>query len=275
MVKKVLPLLLCLSCMAIVAQRKPKIKGNKSVIEVREDLPAFHGLELMDNLEIVLQKSTEPGYTITADDNLIGILKFEVVDSVLTISSFYTITAKKQLDIVVRYNELRSIEAEDGKIISEGIISTDELSVHTLGFSRLDIQWSAAVSKLHMDDNSKAQINVDSDSLTVNLGDKINANIYAVSRTHSLTMDSDALANLEGNSENLTINMWGTTKLRAEGLEAGAVELDIAESASARIQAVEKLRLTSSDGAKVFLYGEPGIEIVQFSDTSELYKRNP
>ncbi len=39
------------------AQRKPKIKGNRQVTEVREELPPFNAIELNDNLDIELKKS--------------------------------------------------------------------------------------------------------------------------------------------------------------------------------------------------------------------------
>ncbi|MGI9547499.1 MAG: GIN domain-containing protein [Flavobacteriaceae bacterium] len=271
--KKIILFLVCICCSAAYGQRKPKIKGNKSVIEVSEDLPAFHGIELKDDLEILLQKSSEPGYTITADDNLIDILKFEIIDSTLVISSFYTITAKKQLDITVRYDELRNITVNDGQVLTDAIISTDQLVVNTLGYSRVELQFSAAVANLNMEGNSKAKLNIDSDSLSMTLKDKIDANIYAVSNTQLLDMQGDALAKIEGSSDTLRVKMSGSTKLRAEQLEGGTVQLEILETASARIHAYRRLELSSSGTAKVFLYGDPVIEIKEFLDSSELYKR--
>lgn len=271
--KKILLFLICICCGTIYAQRKPKIKGNKSVIEVNEELPPFVGIELKDDLEILLQKTVDVGYSITADDNLIDILKFEVKDSILFISSFYTITGKKQLDITVKYNELNKITANDGKIISETIISADDMEINTRGYSRLDLQLSAAVTTVNMEDNSKAELNIDSDSLSVTLSDKIDANFYTVSSIHNLSLQDDAIANMEGTSDTLQIKMSGSTKLKAQKLEGGTVTLEATDTASARLHAYRKLRLASSGSAKVFLYGDPLIEITSFTDTSELYKR--
>ena len=85
----------------LIAQRRPKIKGNRSVIEVTQELPPFNALELVDNLEVTLKKSFGEEVSITADDNLVDFLKFEVVDSTLVISSFYDIVSKKKLDITM------------------------------------------------------------------------------------------------------------------------------------------------------------------------------
>ena len=274
-VKNTLLILLCICCGTLYGQRKPRIKGNKSVVEVSEELPPFTGIELKDDLEINLQKSSDfIGYSITADDNLIDVLKFEVKDSILHISSFYTITGKKQLDISVNYDQLSMINAKDGKIMSEAIISSDEMKISSGGYSRLDLQLTAAVTTVLMEDNSKANLNIDSDSLAVTLKDKIDANLYTVSNIHDLNLQDDAIANIEGTSDSLQIKMSGSSKLKAQKLEGGTVNLETVDATLARIHAYRKLYLSSSGSAKVYLYGDPLIEISSFTDSSELYKRS-
>ena len=272
--KKLIVLLVCLNCGIILAQRKPKIKGNKDVVEVRENLPAYHSIEINDDLEVFLLKSITPGYRVTADDNFIDILKFEVVDSVLQISSFYNITAKKQLDIEVSYNELRGVSLKAGKAITESVITSDKMEIMASGSSRMELQLSAAVTNLILEGNSKVNLNIDSDSLSVSLRDKVDANIYAVGNSQSLEMWDDALLNLEGNTDTLKLYVKGSTKLRGQKMEANTVDMETSENANARIYALRKLRLASSGSSKTFLYGEPEIEILQFLDSSELYKRS-
>ena len=273
-VKKIIILLVCFNCAMVTAQRKPKIKGNKDVVEVRDNLPSFHSIELIDDLEIFLQKSVTPGYRITADDNLIDILKFEVVDSVLQISSFYNITAKKQLDIEVGYNELRAISLNAGKAMTESVISTDEITITTSGSSRLDMQFSAAVASLTLDGNSKVILNIDADSLTMSLRDKVDADIYSVGKSQSVELWDNAILNLEGSTDTLSLYVKGNTKLRAQKMEAHTIDVETSENANSRIYALRKLKLDSSGTSKVYLYGEPEIEILQFLDSSELYKRS-
>ncbi len=270
--KKLLLILLCIGCSFSYAQRKPKIKGNKSVISVSEELNGFHTIELVDNLEIVLQQSQNPGYTITADDNLIDVLKFEVRDSTLTISAFYTITAKKQLDITVRFDELESIVIKDGKVTGESVINSDKLAISTSGFSNTDMRLSAGIAALAMAGNSKAILNIDADSLAVSLGDKVQADIYTISSTQDIDIKDDAIASLEGTTDTLDLKMWGRSKLRAEKLEAADVELEILDGASARINAIRRLQLDASGTSKVYLYGDPLIDILEFTENTTLYK---
>ncbi|MEX0361433.1 MAG: DUF2807 domain-containing protein, partial [Allomuricauda sp.] len=103
LLKNLAIVLLLLFNLTAFAQRKPKIKGSRIVTEVNGELPMFNAVQLNDDLNIVLKKSFGPGYKIEADDNLIDILKFNVVDGTLIISSFYDITSKKKLDITIEF----------------------------------------------------------------------------------------------------------------------------------------------------------------------------
>ena len=127
--KNIIIFFLAFTTLAVSAQRKPKIKGNKSIVEVNEDLPFFNAIEVRDDLEIFLKETTIQGYSISADDNLIDILRFDVVDSTLVIRSFYKITTKKQLEITVNFSELKSIIIQQGKIITKDMINSDELNI--------------------------------------------------------------------------------------------------------------------------------------------------
>ena len=149
-------------------------------MEVREDLAVFHTIALVDDLEIILQKDTQEGYSITADDNLIDVLKFKVEDSVLTISSFYKITAKKKLEITVYYREIAGINVKDGKINMKDVISTDLLEVNTSGRARLELNATASVMNIAMEGISSGDFNLAGDSLNIILKNRIDARIYAV-----------------------------------------------------------------------------------------------
>ena len=271
--KNTVLLVLLLSTCYLQAQRKPKIKGNKSVTAVSENLPSFNAIELNDELEINLQKSMDEGYVITADDNLIDVLKFKVVDSTLVISAFYKIISKKKLDITVNYRELRSITMRDGKIRMEDIITTDELHVDTFGDSKLQLNANASIVNINMEGNSFGDFNLDSDSLNITLNDKIDARVYAVSEKNTVQMYKNAGATMEGTTDTLQLNLQENTNLKAERLEAATVLATLEVASTARIYAFKNFELSSSGSSRTYLYGDPKITVLRFSDTSELYKR--
>lgn len=264
---------LCMSTYSY-AQRKPKIKGNKNVIEVREDLPAFHAIELNDDLEIVLRKATNEGYTLLADDNLIDVLKFSVADSTLVISSFYKITSKKKLEIVVYYNELDALTLRNGDISMKDVISADKLVVNTSGAAKLELNATADIIDINMEGNSAGDFNVASDSLNLVLKDRIDAKIYATGEKNTILMYKNASVKLEGTTDVLTAKLYGNSSLKAEKLESTEAWLVSEDSPNARINVIDDFQLSSRGSSKTSIYGNPKITILDFLDTSQLNKRS-
>tara|TARA_R110000796_G_scaffold37722_4_gene95453 strand:+ start:378567 stop:379415 length:849 start_codon:yes stop_codon:yes gene_type:complete len=263
---------LFVSCFTF-SQRKPKIKGSKVVVEVREELEPFNAITLDDNLEITLKKSVNFGYSLSIDDNLVDVLKFKVVDNKLTISSFYDITSKKKMEITVFYDNLNSITIHDGKIKTEDIVTSDALSVTTYGSSRLTLNANVTIMDVLMLENSSADLIISADSLNITLKDRIDAQIYAVSKNNNLEMFKNAQVKMEGNSDIFDIHLYENASLKAENLEASDINLTIESSASAYINALNSLSLSSKETAKTYFYGSGKINIIDFLDTSVLSKR--
>ncbi|MDT0605677.1 GIN domain-containing protein [Croceitalea rosinachiae] len=255
------------------SQRKPKIKGNRQVTEVRDELPPFNAIELNDNLEIKLKKSFGEGYEIIADDNLVDILKFKVVDSTLVISSFYDVTTKKKLNITVNYKELKAITQRDGKITSEDVINADELFVDVFGPSKLNLKASAFVAYLNLEDNSTTDFNLDVDSLSITMKHRSDANIYAVSGAKNIELLNNASLDISGTTDSLQLRAFNNTRFKGEKLQIVGAKIRLEESTIARVFATRELELQSRDDSKTYLYGEPKISILEFLDTSQLIKK--
>lgn len=241
--------------------------------EVSEQLPPFTAIELVDNLDVELKKSFGEGYEIVADDNLIGVLKFEVLDSTLVISSFYDIISKKKLEITVNVRELKAITVKEGKVFGEAMIESDEWYLNTYGNSELDIDASGFTANINAEDNSSINLNLDVDSLNVVMKHKTDGIIYAVSGAKKVDLTDSASLSLEGTTENLEVSMVANTKLKADKLEAAEVHLSNKESGFARVNAYRTFNLRSTGNSKTHLYGNPKITIDEFFDTSQLLKK--
>ncbi|MEM8998820.1 MAG: DUF2807 domain-containing protein [Bacteroidota bacterium] len=265
--------LLSLFSTMLLAQRKPKIKGNRMVTEVREVLPPFNAIELKDNLDVVLKKSFGPGYEVKADDNLVDILKFDVQDSTLIISSFYTVTSKKEFDIAVNFTELRAITIHAGSVDSEAIISSDELFIDVFGDAELNLEASAHSMNLNLEGSSTGDFNLDVDSLNISAKSRVKALVYAVSGSQKIELRGNASLDLEGTTDLLVADLTGSTKLKGQTMEAASIELKLEESTNAHIYAYRDLELTSKGNAKTYLYGNPNISVLEFLDASQLIKK--
>ena len=271
-VKNLLLVIMVLSLGLIHAQRKPKIKGNKNVIEVLEALPAFHTIELKDDLQIHIDNASSESYSIVGDDNLIDVLRFRVVDSTLIISSFYKITAKKQLDITVNYRHLNSIVVRDGSLIGNQRILTDELSIMASGVGRVDLAADSPIAQISLEENSKANLNMQADSLNLALNDKASIELYATATQHRVNMGGNTVAKLEGTADTLVVDLKESANLKAQKLEAAVIRLETGETAVARIYGYRDLELLATGAARTYLYGNPKITVTVFEDSAELRK---
>lgn len=254
------------------AQRKPKIKGNRNVIEVRNDLEPFDRIELLDDLDIVLEKSLQEGYALELDDNLVDVLKFKVENGSLQISSFYNITGSKKLEITIFYNALSALTMRNGKISMKDVISAERLKVTTSGTSRLELNATANIIDISMEEISSGDFNLASDSLNIILKDRIDVKIYATGNSNTMYMYKNASAKVEGTAAYLTAKLYGNSTLKASELEAGEVLLVSEDSPDAEIRALNGFQLNSKGASKTKLYGNPKITILDFLDTSKLEK---
>ncbi len=259
-------------CFQGFSQRKPKIKGNRNVVEVSEVLPAFNAIELTDDLDIVLKRARQEGYDITADDNLIDVLKFKVEGGTLFISSFYKITGKKKLEITVNYVELASVLIREGRIETTGNVSADTFDVNLYGSSKLQMEVDAGVINVNMEGNSSGDLNLKGDTLNIRLKDRIDVGLYLASEHTSIEMVKNSAATIEGTTYALSAHLFDNANLKARKLEAEGVEIIAKGSPSARVYARTDFELTSSGSSKIYLSGEAKIDILEFLDTSVLHK---
>jgi len=270
---KISLLLALLFCVHLQAQRKPKIKGNKNVVEVKEALPAFHAIELKDDLDIDIQYTGEEGYTLLADDNLIDVLKFTVKDSTLYISSFYRVTSKKKLDITINYHSLNAITVLDGRIRMNNTLNSNELSVATFDSAKLDLNANVSLLHLNMEGNSSGDFTIESDSLNIALKDRIDLKLYATSPSIVLDMQGNSSLKMDGTTTDFHINLGGNATLKSEKLQATTIKATLIGSPSAKVNTQGSIELDSRGSSKTYVHGAGEIVLIDFLDTSELLRR--
>lgn len=260
-------------CFQGYSQRQPKIKGNRNVVVVEDALPEFSAIELKDDLDITLEQSDSPGYFIEADDNLIDILKFKVSGNTLEISSFYKVTSKKKMDIIIRFKELEAITLNEGKLVlKEKVSAYDDFQINTYGNSKLELSANAPVVTVNMEGNSSGDLNIEGDSLSINLKDRIDVRIYSVSETNNVEMHKNASARMEGTTDELTAELMDNSNFKGSKLQCDMAKVDISGSANARIDVTSELELSSSGSAKTNVHGNGKITLTEFLGTSQLHK---
>ncbi|WP_177218247.1 GIN domain-containing protein [Robiginitalea myxolifaciens] len=261
-----------MSPVALLAQRKPKIKGNRIVASVNESLPAFRYLDLNDDLEVNLERAAAEGYRLEVDENLVDVLRFEVRDSTLKISSFYNITGSKKLDITVYYTELAGVAATDGELISEQPIPGVSLDLEARDEGRLNMRVRADFCRVLLQGNGKADLNLDADTVSVALMDRSDAVIYTVNKGMEIKLNGNSGLTLEGISTEVRTVLDGNVTYKAQKMEADHLDLQAMESATARVRAVNSCSLSLSGGSRTYIYGNPNITVQEFADRAEIHK---
>ncbi len=255
-----------------LAQRKPRIKGNRQVVDVSKSLPPFKHIRLTDDLEVKIRERATEGYLLEVDDNLVDVLRLEVEDSTLRISSFYNITRKKALNITVYVNELASAEVTAGTLVSEEVIALDLFALRLSEAAKARMRLRTEVMTLHMEDNSAADLNVEADSLSVQMLDRTDATLYSVNADMSVALQDNASLNLEGITEIMEATVSGNAGLKASKMDADRVKTVLDGAGMARLRALGEVELDASGQSRTYIYGEPAIRLTGFRDRSELHK---
>lgn len=153
------------------------------------------------------------------------------------------------------------------------MINSDELKISTYGSSELVLNARASIMNILMEGNSTGDFNLQSDSLNLNLRDKVNLNLYGIISNSNIEMYNNSSAEVEGTLDTLNIKLFGSSNLKAQKMEAGVISADLEETTRARLYAYKSIELSSSGAAKTYLWGNPKIILKEFLNTSELYKK--
>lgn len=261
-----------LLCSPGYGQRKPKIKGNRSVITVNKPLNAFSHLQVTDDLEVVLEAGNEEAVRIEADDNLIDILRFQQDGDTLKISSFYTITGSKELNITLTYQNLKTLQVERGGVVAEQSIDAAAFDIHLSEGATANIAVRASEVQLHMEGNASSELNIVSDSLAARFADQSKAFIYSSEGAMDFSLSGRAAVTLEGTGTSLTVSMTDNAALKAAGMQVNRITAFLNANVQAHLYAITNLAFEGRDKSKLFVYGEPKIEVLGFYDTAELHK---
>ena len=177
------------------------------------------------------------------------------------------------MDITIRFRELDAITLREGKLVSkEKITAYDNFEINTYENAKVELQTSAVIVDINMEGNSSGDLNIESDSLSINLKDRIDVRIYSVSEANNVQMHRNASARMEGTTDELTVNLFDSANFKGAKLEASTVKLDVEGSSDAQVNAMTDFELSSRGSAKTKLYGSAKITIVKFLDTSQLHK---
>ncbi|MEJ6547305.1 MAG: DUF2807 domain-containing protein [Flavobacteriaceae bacterium] len=266
--------LLLLGTQVVKAQKKPKIKGNRIVAPYNASLDAFHTIVLNEDLKINVVAADSSSVAILADDNLPPVFKFLVKDSVLIISTYYTITASKQLDITLFTPTLDSISMVSGKIGITLDPRFKSVKAYASGDTNLSVAGNIAYLSLSLDEKAFAVVNGVFDVFSLKMKDRAVATIYSdISENAQLQLSDKAGVKWGGTVAHLSAALLGSTHLDALELEATEAVVNASGSAKTELYVISHLTYFAKEESQLDLYGLPKIDLLEFSGTAQLKKK--
>ena len=258
----------------VQAQKLPKIKGNRIVAPYNAPLEAFNAIVLNNDLKLNVVASDTTGVSMIADDNLPPVFKFKVKDSVLFISTYYRITASKQLDITLYTPTLDRVVISSGEL---GLTLDPRFKKTQLSLSgNATVAVAGTVPSFSVSGEEKSFVNINGSfsALALEMTDRSTATIYGdVSETAQLNMRDKASLRWGGTLAFLTASFEGASEL--DGMELSISEASVHASGKSGLDlhVLSHLTYFSKEESQLDLYGTPRIDLLEFSGTSVLRKK--
>lgn len=274
--KKILIFLFAIGlCSFSYAQKKPKVKGNKEVTQVIRQIPEdFNALEIDDGLKINISQGFENGYVLDVDSNLVDVLQFFVVDSVLKVYTTNNIVSSKKLEITMTVKGLEHmILKNDAEVIGEGSFNSERFYISGYNSSRMDLDIRADDVTVTLHRNAGGKLKITSENTTFIMNDRTDLKAYVVCDNIRVTVNNSADLDLDGDAEYAAFNLKQSSTLNARNMRVSTVDLYTSNKSDVYVNATKNLEVYAKGNSNVYVYGNPKLEIKGFTDKSKIIKR--
>lgn len=268
-------LLAFLSSSIILAQKKEKISGSKTIVTKQKNIKNFSAIEVQDNLVVSLERGEYPEIKLEADDNLIDIIDIDVTDSVLHLSTSKNVVKSKSLKVKITYTEqLNSITSKNEAVVNAiQEILTENLNIKTFDDSKIFMNAKTTHFLLQADGSSKIELNLSSEKIKFELTK--NAELKSLVKTTDLAIDmyQKTKAKIEGEADSSIIRLENNSELEASKLDIKSIELITEGQSKAAVNPKKDIIINASEKSEIDLYGEAKIEMNQFIDKAKISKK--
>lgn len=258
-----------------MAQTPEKIKGNKNVTMVTTEIEPFHTIIVDEDFDIEMVYSQTPSITIETDDNLHDVIRFNVLNGVLTFDKLARITSKKRLNITVNYDgSLNNIKSTDkSEILSIATMELENAIVITEGSSKVGLTIKTNHFEFQGKDRAKVKLNLTCEEAKLNVSDnsKIDALIYAPSTLADLYLR--AVANIEGETNSLQLRTDNYALFNGKNFTTKTCTTLNEMSSDAYLEVLDDIVIDATGNSSIYLYGNPKITINKLENTSKLQKK--
>ncbi len=266
---------LTVSSLSLTAQKKPKIKGNKEVIQVKQDIDGtFNSLEVDDGLEVNLNPGARNGYILETDANLVDVIQFFVVDSVLRVYTTQEITSSKKLDIYLGVSNIEHlILKNDAKVTAKDPFRAERFYLAGYNSSRFELNVQASDVTITLHRNAGGKIEIEAENTTIIMNDRTDMKAEAETKNLRVTVNNTADLKIDGRADYAAYNLKKSSKLDGRDMRVSSVDLYTSNNADVYVHATKNLEVDAQGNSNVYVYGNPDVEVKGFTDRSKIIKR--
>jgi hypothetical protein len=198
-------------------------RGNGNVIKQERKVTSFDAIEVSGAFDVVLSLGSSQSVYVEADENLMPLIRTEVVGSTLKIDNKKPIHDSKSLKIFITFTDLKRIEVSGAvDISSQNKLTLSDLAIEISGAT--DAKLDLAVQKLDISSSGGSKMNF------TGMANKMNLDVSGAVELHAYDL------------------MTEVTSISISG--AGEAEINVAKELYAEISGAATVRY-KGDPAKI------------------------
>lgn len=211
------------------------VDGNGNVIKETREVKSFSAIHVGGAFNIILTQGDTESLTVEADENLQPIIRTQVRENTLEISSEENIRNSKALNIYINFRDLDKMDISGACDISgTSPLRFDRLNFEASGASEIDLELTA--NFLLCDFSGASEIN------------------------------------FSGQAGECEIEVSGASEISAYDLVVEELELRASGASDAKVHATKSLKVTTSAASSVRYMGDPVVDS-NISGAGSLKKR--
>jgi len=255
--------------------QKEKIKGDRDVISVNGSLQTgINTISVDDAIEVELVQARSNDYILTTDRNLVSVVDFKVVDSVLTISTNMEVTSAKELSVYLKLqNPQHIILKNDSKLETPGQLEVPDFSVTAGASSRIDANLTATNARINLRENASGQLNIKSEKLALKMSDRTDVKGKINTQIAEFTMSGSSEFNPRGKTNELNLALTGKADYKGDDFDVENAAVTLSDRSAAAVSADESLSVYAQDKAVINVYGKPNINVKALNDDAQINKK--
>ena len=257
------------------AQQKEKIKGSKIVTITLKEVSEFQQLEVGDNFEVFFVKNNIPSIEIEADDNLHETVQLLTEGKTLKINASKEVVSAKKYAIRVNYNDsLKTIIGKnESKLNALASLDLQKIKITNYDQSKSFLNSKSADFMLVLHDKATAEINVTSEKITLQLDKEAVVKALLNATETKVDLYQKAQAEIEGDTQIASMRIYNNCRLTAKKFTVRNLQILAEGYTKNSINASLSAEISASGKTEIDIHGEPKINLIQFTNTATLYKK--